>query len=1270
MDGQKTSLRMAVEESSGTNAPLALPNWVELGPNPIPLGQTQTVRVGVSGRISAIEIDPTDPNKVYIGAAQGGVYRSLDGGATWTPIFDAAQTLAIGALNLDPVNGWLWVGTGEANGSADSYSGVGLYRIENVNTTATLAGPINPIRNYIDANGVTPRSAGFFTGRAISKILRVPGDPNTLFVGIAGGVIGIGANPPFGGLIPPQGMRGLARLANVTGPPASITGTRLAVSTTDTGQGLCFDFPCTVNRSVNDIVLDPQDPSGNTIVAWLNGINITGDGGIYRSTNAMAASPVFTQTLVTTSTTTSNGRGELRAYARAGVTEVYVASGEPSNVPAGATICNSATSFGALRRSDNGGATWSAKLAGGGGFCAGQCFYNIGFDLVPGAATTTDKLLLGGNVRSTSCAKQQSTSLDGGATTFTSHDDTTHADTHVIKVAPSNANIVYRGDDGGVWKSTDGGNTWLTQNNATLRATQFQSIAVHPTDPDITIGGTQDNGTERLSTGPIWLHSDDGDGGFAMIDQSTPTTMYHTYFNQAGTQIGYARSLTGGTFGSWSFLGCSGTGTTNGVSCAATVAVNFYCPTALGPGSPNNTVYLGTDRLLRSSTQGTANVTVSQAPLVSGVPISSVGIAPQDDNYRIVGNNNGALWFTTTGSSTLTSLDPVGGGSVIPDFYVARLAFDPANKNIAYIALGNYSGGTAASQSHVWKVTNLNTVTVLTSINGSGINVLPDVPVNGFAVDSNDPTHPGVSVLYAGTDIGVYQSSDGGATWAPFGQGLPRVAVFDMAIQNVKRVLRVATHGRGMWEAALPAVGAPTPTPTPTATPVTPTPTPATPTPTPTPVTPTPTPATPTPTPTPVTPTPTPATPTPTPTPVTPTPTPATPTPTPTLATPTPTPATPTPTPTPHTPTPTPTTTPATPTPTPTLTPTPTPATPTPTPASPTPTPHTPTPTPTPATPTPTPATPTPTPATPSPTPATPSPTPTPPAPTPTPTPATPTPTPPAATPTPTPTPAAQAVNLSTRLRVQTGDNVGIGGFIISGTAPKHLLIRAIGPSLTQFGVPNALPDPILELHAPGPFATITNDNWRDDPVQEALILATGIAPTNNLESAIDATLDPGAYTAVVRGKNNTTGVASIEVYDLSQTVSSKLGNISTRAFVSTGDDIVIAGFILGNHSGDDRIVLRGIGPSLTGFGVANALANPTLELRDSNGALLLANDDWQDNAAQATELTAAGLAPSNPLESGIAATLSPGLYTALLAGVNNGTGVGLVEVYDRGGGP
>jgi len=252
-------------------------------------------------------------------------------------------------------------------------------------------------------------------------------------------------------------------------------------------------------------------------------------------------------------------------------------------------------------------------------------------------------------------------------------------------------------------------------------------------------------------------------------------------------------------------------------------------------------------------------------------------------------------------------------------------------------------------------------------------------------------------------------------------------------------------------------------------------------------------------------------------------------------------------------------------------------------------------------------------------------------------------------------------------MNVQTGDAVGIGGFIVTGGAPKHVLIRAIGPSLTRFGITNPLQDPVLELHGPGAFVTVINDNWRD--TQEAAIQATGLPPTNDFESAIDATLSPGAYTAIVKGKNNTVGIALVEVYDLNQSLG-KLANISTRAFVGTANDVVIAGFILDNNGGTDRIVVRGLGPSLTAAGVPNVLANPTLELRDDNGALLLSDNDWQDNAVQAAEITAAGLAPSNDFEAAIAATLPPGLYTALLAGLNGGTGNGLIEVYDRGGGP
>jgi hypothetical protein len=246
---------------------------------------------------------------------------------------------------------------------------------------------------------------------------------------------------------------------------------------------------------------------------------------------------------------------------------------------------------------------------------------------------------------------------------------------------------------------------------------------------------------------------------------------------------------------------------------------------------------------------------------------------------------------------------------------------------------------------------------------------------------------------------------------------------------------------------------------------------------------------------------------------------------------------------------------------------------------------------------------------------------------------------------------------------VGTGDNVGIGGFIISGSGQKRVLIRALGPSLSHAGVSNPLANPVIDLYS-GPTKIASNDDWRD--TQETQIQGTGLAPPNDFESAIDITLSSGNYTAIVRGNNAGIGVALVEIYDLAPAIG-KLANISTRAFVSTGGDIPIAGFILGNQGGLDRAIIRSLGPSLANAGIHNPLPNPALELRYGNGALLRANNNWQDNSAQAAQLVAAGLAPPNNREAGIADTLPPGQYTALLFGESNSTGIGLVEVYDLG---
>ena len=203
--------------------------------------------------------------------------------------------------------------------------------------------------------------------------------------------------------------------------------------------------------------------------------------------------------------------------------------------------------------------------------------------------------------------------------------------------------------------------------------------------------------------------------------------------------------------------------------------------------------------------------------------------------------------------------------------------------------------------------------------------------------------------------------------------------------------------------------------------------------------------------------------------------------------------------------------------------------------------------------------------------------------------------------------PQPTLLNISTRLDVQTGDNVLIGGFIITGTLPKKVIIRAIGPSLAKAGVSGALADTVLELHKPD-GTIVTNDNWKD--TQEADIIATTVPPTNDLESAIVATLDPGNYTAIVSGKNAGTGVALIEAYDLDSTADSELANISTRGFVETGDNVMIGGFIVGGST--SSLALRAIGPSLTAAGVAGALVDPFLELHDSNGTVLDSNDNWK----------------------------------------------------------
>jgi hypothetical protein len=246
-----------------------------------------------------------------------------------------------------------------------------------------------------------------------------------------------------------------------------------------------------------------------------------------------------------------------------------------------------------------------------------------------------------------------------------------------------------------------------------------------------------------------------------------------------------------------------------------------------------------------------------------------------------------------------------------------------------------------------------------------------------------------------------------------------------------------------------------------------------------------------------------------------------------------------------------------------------------------------------------------------------------------------------------------------------------IEGFIVQGPtgSTKKILVRAIGPSLSAFGIAGALANPTLEIHDASNAIVATNNNWKTTQIgrlitsdQSAEIGGSGLAPSNDLESAIIANLAPGNYTAVVRGVNNTTGTGVVDAYDLSGSSPARLANIATRGLVQPGDKLMIAGFIIQN--GSEKAVIRAIGPSLQAFGISNALPDTTVQLRDQNGAIVRENDNWKSDPQQAQELQSVGLQPSNDLEAALIVTIPPGQYTAQVRGKPETTGIAVVEAY------
>jgi hypothetical protein len=258
--------------------------------------------------------------------------------------------------------------------------------------------------------------------------------------------------------------------------------------------------------------------------------------------------------------------------------------------------------------------------------------------------------------------------------------------------------------------------------------------------------------------------------------------------------------------------------------------------------------------------------------------------------------------------------------------------------------------------------------------------------------------------------------------------------------------------------------------------------------------------------------------------------------------------------------------------------------------------------------------------------------------------------------------PATNINNISTRAVVRTDQSVAIAGFTITGTDSRSVLVRGLGPTLAQppFNVPGVLADPFLSLRDGNGNLLWNNDNWKD--TQQAQIQATGLAPKNDLESAVLQILQPGNYTAILSGKNGTTGVGLIEVYNTSADAYAELTNVSARGFVGTSDNVLIGGFIASGGDGSTQVLVRGLGPTLAQFGVSGALADPIVTLMDSNGNVVQSNNNWKDTQQAAIQAT--GFAPPNDLEAAILTPVAAGNYTAILSGNGGRTGIGLIEVY------
>ncbi len=665
-------------------------NWVQLGPITIPRGQTNSnARVQVTGRITAMAVHPTDPNTIYVCAAQGGVWKTTDGGKHWEPKSDNEVSLAIGALAMDPSNPQvLYAGTGEGNFSLDSYYGNGILKtIDGGDNWTNLARPT-------------------FMGARFTRIAVTPGTPTRLLASTIDGLFRS-----------TNGGTGWAKLTN--GLP---------------------------NAAATDVAIDPSSPATAYAAFW--------GFGVYKTTNAGAANPTWTKL-----------SGGLPASNLSRIA-LGLSPSSPSTVYALiAADDHPIYTIDKLFRTTNGGTAWSA-IALPGGSIGKQGFYNLNVAVDP---TTPDIIFLSG--LSLWRGTRNSTT---GAWTIANVGLGIHADHHALAFDPANHLVIYAGNDGGIYKSADGGATWDDKLNKSLCITQYEFLDQHPVHETVVFGGTQDNGTEQFRNHPVFYHADDGDGGCCIVDAGQPRNVLSTYYGPTPK-----RSTQGGKFSTWDDVSVGIVGSDS----------LFYPPLVADDTNPNN-VAIGTDQINLDAAQGTGgwpiqvslpgntgNVTAIH--YVNSQLIYAATFDVENPKCRVYKlTKSGSAW-----TATLISAAP------LPEGFIWDVGAIPGNPNELVVVMSGFGFA------HVWRgAVPAAGAAAWTDISSN----LPDIPVNALVIEPGAP-----DTMYIATDVAVYRTTNGGGSWTQFSQGLPNCAVFDLRLHAPSRLLRAGTHGRGLWERRL-----------------------------------------------------------------------------------------------------------------------------------------------------------------------------------------------------------------------------------------------------------------------------------------------------------------------------------------------------------------------------------------------------------------------------------------------------------------------------------